>query len=191
VATRRELGLTEPAVSIFAGTYPEETSDHAMYDLSVASRKETKVSIFTPGGDIRTGRAWSYGCLTAFLLFIVLPLALWAFGVFSSGVRGAANVVKQNNDANNRIQAQATFNKLWGDIQADQIDIDGSAATVKAAGGASADPYDQSVLTAEEQTCTSAAETYNADADNTTMKDWRPAGDPASVDPTEECEPQP
>lgn len=32
------------------------------------------MSVFTPDGDLRPARAWAYGCLTALLLFIVLPL---------------------------------------------------------------------------------------------------------------------
>lgn len=144
------------------------------------------MSIFNADGDVRPGRAWAYGCLIALLLFVVLPIGLWTFGVFSSGVRGAGDVIKQNNDANNRIQAQATFNRLWGDIQSYHDNIQAAAQALKAS---PTDGYQQSVLTAEEQTCRSAVQNYNADAQNTTMRDWRPAEDPAQIDSTEECEP--
>lgn len=146
------------------------------------------MTIFTPDGDVRPGRAWAYGCLAALLLFVVLPVSLWAFGVFSSGVRGAGDVIKQNNDANNRIQAQATFNKLWGDIQSYHDNITASVAALKANPG---DPYQRSVLTAQQQICRSAVQEYNADTLNTTMRDWRPAQDPAQVDSNQECETTP
>lgn len=143
------------------------------------------MSIFTPDGNLRPGRAWSYGCLTALSLFVILPISLWAFGVFSSGIRGQGDVIKQNNSADNRIQAQSAFNKLWGDIQSYRDNIQAAATALKAN---PADAYQQSVLTAEQQICRSAVQEYDADTLNTTMRDWRPAQDPAQIDSTQECE---
>ncbi len=146
------------------------------------------MSIFDDQDHVRTGRVWVYGCLTAITLFVILPISLWAFGVFSSGVRGQGDVIKQNNSGDNRIQAQATFNKLWGDIQGYHDNIQAAAAALKATPG---DTYQQSVLGAEQQICRSAVQEYNADTVNTTMRDWRPSQDPASVDPNQECETTP
>jgi hypothetical protein len=146
------------------------------------------LSIFDEHDRIRAGRVWAYGCLTALVLFVILPISLWAFGVFSSGVRGQGDVIKQNNSGDNRIQAQSTFNKLWGDIQGYHDNIQAAAAAVKTN---PADDYQHSVLTAEQQTCRSAVQEYNADTLNTTMRDWRPAQDPAQIDPAQECETAP
>ena len=122
--------------------------------------------------------------------FAVIGIALWGFDVFTSGVRGHANVIKQNNDANNQIQAQDAFNKLWGEIQGYKADIKSDAAQVTedAVEGRDA-AYDKSVLAAVQSTCRDAVGRYNAYTTDTTMKEWRPAQDPDHIALTD-CEVQ-
>jgi len=126
--------------------------------------------------------------VTAVVFAIVIGSGLWAFGVFTSGTRGHGDVIKQNNSGSNQIAAQAEFNRLWGDIQADHDNIQAAAATLKAS---PSDAYQQSVLTAEQQTCRTAVQQYNADTADTTLKEWRPADDPAHIDSATECETAP
>lgn len=119
------------------------------------------------------------------ILALAAAAFFWWISVATSGIKGAGDVIKQNNDANNRIAAQSEFNKLWSDIQGYNANIAAAAAALATNPN---DTYQQSVLTAEQQICRSAVQQYNADTLNVTMKDWRPAEDPASIDPTAECE---
>jgi hypothetical protein len=98
------------------------------------------------------------------------------------GVRGVRlDVHRKNQDANNRISAQATFEKLAGDIQAYPVKIANAAADRVAHPD---DTYYATVLTGLESACADATATYNADAQMTTMRDWRPANLPESYDNT-------
>jgi cytoskeletal protein RodZ len=128
------------------------------------------------------------GAVVLVVIAFIIGALVWALGVFSSGTKGRGDVIKQNNSSTNQIQAQAEFNKLWGDIQSYHADITASAAALAKNPG---DAYQQSVLTAQQQICRSAVQEYNADTVNTTMREWRPAADPAAVDPTLECETTP
>lgn len=142
------------------------------------------MSIFDEHDRVRPGRlaAWVFGVATAIVL---IGVGAWVFRVVTAPAKGAGDVKIRNNSADNRIVAQAEFNKLWGDIQGYHDNIQASAAALKAN---PADAYQQSVLTAQQQICRKAVQQYNADTLNVTMKDWRPAADPASVDSTQECE---
>jgi len=137
------------------------------------------MSVFDDCGNVRTGRAWTYGLTAAFVLFIALPISLWAFGVFASGPKGAGDVHRKNNGADNRISAQATFEKLAADIQAYPVKI-ANAATDRTAHPD--DTYYATVLTGLQSACADAVATYNADAQMTTMHDWRPSELPESYD---------
>lgn len=119
------------------------------------------------------------------LFFLLLGALVWYWNVSTSGIKGKGDVKRQNNSASNQIAAQAAFNSLWGDIQGYRNDITASAALV------AQDPdnaFQQSVLTAQRQTCQSAVGKYNGYANDTTMREWRPSGDPASIDANTECE---
>jgi len=145
------------------------------------------MSIFDEYDKVRPGRlaAWVIGFIAAVVLIAV---GAWAFRVATAPAKGAGDVRIKNNDANNRIAAQAEFNKLWSDIQSYHSNIQSAAAVLKTN---PADAYQQSVLTSEQQICRTAVNQYNADTLNVTMKDWRPSEDPASVDSTQECETTP
>lgn len=146
--------------------------------MSVITRREAK--------DAAEGVSLGFiAVIVIGLLACVIGAIFWWLSVATSGVKGRGDVIKQNNDANNRIAAQAEFNRLWGDIQSYNANIAASAAALAKNPG---DDYQQSVLTAEQQICRSAVQQYNADILNVTMKDWRPAEDPASIDPITECE---
>jgi len=140
------------------------------------------VSVFTADGEIRPRRVWAYGCLTAFLLFAVLPLSLWAFGVFSSGIKGTGGVRQYRGSAANREHWSATFTGLYGQLQADQQNIQIAAAATKAPG---ADKQDAVNLEGVQQNCATDVGQWNSDLDNAlaVVPDSYPQQhlDPASV----------
>lgn len=139
------------------------------------------MSIYTPDGDVRTGRAWAYGLLAA-LLVIILPIGLWAFGVFSSGPRGAGGVIKDRNSSQNIEQWSSTFNGEYQQLAAYQSQIQTIQAGIKAGTGTSQDQIDLQGL---QLNCQSAAAKYNADTQNTLAV--IPAGLPASISLSTYC----
>jgi hypothetical protein len=117
------------------------------------------MSIYTTDGDVRPGRIWSYGCLTAFLLLVVLPLALWAFGVFSASTKGTGDVRRDRGGAANREQWSATFTGLYGQLQADQQNIKLAAA---AATGPASTKQDAVNLQGVQQNCDTDVGQWNS-----------------------------
>lgn len=140
------------------------------------------MSVFTADGEIRPRRVWAYGCLTAFLLFVVLPLSLWAFGVFGAGIKGTGDVRQDRGSAANREHWSATFTGLYGQLQADQQNIQIAAAATKAPG---ADKQDAVNLEGVQQNCATDVGQWNSDLDNAlaVVPDGYPQQhlDPASV----------
>lgn len=128
---------------------------------------------------------WSwFGWTVSIIIGAIIVLggigaAYWAFDTGTSGIRGKADVTRQNNDGTNQIAAQDAFNKLNGDIQTDLLNIKNDA---KAAVGG--DDFQKSVVQADLAQCAKDVHDYNADANDTTMKDWRPSNLPASFDDT-------
>lgn len=138
--------------------------------------------------EISPARLWGWIC-AAIGIVLVISVGIWWFNVHTSGIRGAAAVTVQNNAASNRTQAQDEFNQLWGDIKAYNGDISDAATQVAQDETTNADStFDRSVLAADEATCRKAVQKYNADTKDMTLKDWRPAEDPATIDPKAECE---
>lgn len=136
---------------------------------------------------VAAGASWRGGIwLILAVLFIgLIGCGIWAFHVVTSGVKGTGDVTRQNNDANNRIEAQATFQRLYGDIQGYPPKI------TRAKADAAANPTDaqsKQVLDGLQNLCTDAVNTYNADAGSTTMQQWRPADLPTQINEADYCE---
>lgn len=140
------------------------------------------MSVFDAAGDLRPRRAWAYGCLTALLLFVVLPLALWGFGVFSSGIHGTGDIRTERGSAANREHWSATFTGLYSQLQADQQNIQVAA---KAATATGADKQDAVNLEGVQQNCDTDVAQWDAYLDNAlaVVPDGYPQQhlDPASV----------
>lgn len=69
--------------------------------------------------------------ILVFLLFFgLIGIGLWAFGVFTSDVKGRGDAVKTKNSAVNRIAAQENFHNLYQDVVAADRRIDVIAATL-------------------------------------------------------------
>lgn len=139
------------------------------------------MTIFNPDGTVRPGRAWLYGLTASFLLFVVLPIGLWAFGVFASGPKGAGDIVKQRNSAANIAHWSATLNGLSQQIQADTASI---AVARSAAQAPDATKQDQVNLEGVIQNCLTDVAAYNGDVANVLAV--LPAGLPTSI-PNDTC----
>ena len=137
--------------------------------------------------DISSATVWKwFWIFVGFAVAVVV--ACWALGVFTSGVRGKAGVIEKNNDSNNQIEAQHTFNALWGDILSYKVKItDAEAILAKTPG----DSFETQVLTGLKSSCSDAVQQFNADANDTTMKEWRPSSLPKTINPNDYCEVKP
>lgn len=127
--------------------------------------------------DITPADLWKWFWWTVAAV-VLITAAIWAIDVGTSGIRGKGNVIKQNNDSNNQIAAQAEFNKLYGAIQADVRNIQSAAKQVAAN---PADQFELSALDGDQNLCRTDVTTYDGDTQDTTMKDWRPASLPANI----------
>lgn len=144
--------------------------------------------------------------VVAALFVIVLPVMLWAAGVFTSGIHGKGEAVKQKNDASNWTQAQAGFERDWSSIkkldrQTEQAkgDLDDfnkihpASATAQPVPG---DPIEEQRsqlfddYKGARQQCENAVADYNASARTYTLRDFRSDDLPQQIDdqdPATDC----
>lgn len=129
------------------------------------------------------GLSWR-GILVGFLLIVVCLAAnwfTWGVKVLTSPIRGAGDVVIANNDAGNRVAAQAQFERLYNGIIAADKNLDVLAATMKA------HPLDRIAQTTYDgavMACNTFVADYNAEARKTLSVDWRTWDLPAQIDET-------
>lgn len=121
-------------------------------------------------------------------LTIVAIAGLCAFGwwisVLVSGPKGAGDVTKDQNSAQNREYWSAKFNGDMQQLQADQANL----ATLKqTAAGPGATQQDAANYQGALLNCRTDAATYNTDANNVLAAQWIPAGLPTSVNATTYC----
>jgi hypothetical protein len=121
------------------------------------------------------------------LLIIALVIATgvgaWAFGVFTSDIKGKGDAIKQKNAANNRIFQQAQFR--------DQHEtITGYGTQIKIAKGAvasaspSTKPARETELLGLQQVCVDTVNDYNARAKQYLAQQFRDADLPERHDPS-------
>lgn len=134
--------------------------------------------------------AWRVALWTvAVILFVgLISIALWAFGVFSSDLKGQGDAIKKKNSATNRIAASERFEDRYQEIlQADRrIDVLADAAE--------RDPstVNQTNLTGQINYCLDVVGEYNADARKYTAEEFRAEDLPAQIDnldPATDCKP--
>lgn len=123
--------------------------------------------------EINVAKVWKWGVLGVLALAVVIAGTIWIVTV-TSGARGHAGVVRKNNSSDNQISAQFEFNRVYGDIQRDVTNI--RLAT---------DPENKAN---DQKVCAADVATYNADAQDTTLKEWRPSKLPESIDVNQECD---
>ncbi|MHB9857676.1 hypothetical protein [Streptomyces sp. YIM S03343] len=136
-------------------------------------------------GDATTGFSLSAIAITCTVLFICgLSALLWWLGVFTSGIKGAGDVHRDQNNAKNREHWSATFNSEFEQIQADQENV----ATLKrqaTAKGATA--QDQANHLGAQLNCRQDVAQYNADTSSTLGAPWVPANLPNRLNADDYC----
>lgn len=110
--------------------------------------------------------------------------AAWGISVLTAGPKGAGDVHRRNQDAGNRIYAQAHFQDLYGDIQSYGLQLKQAAADKAAHPG---DSYYATTYTGLFNTCVSAVNQYNADTGKALFTDWRSAGLPDHISAQDAC----
>lgn len=127
---------------------------------------------------------WAIGLV---LLIGAISIALWAFGVFTSDLKGRGDAVKIKNSAVNRIQQQEQFVQLNEDYQGTLAKIEISRQSLANAG---ATPEEKQIaqtnLDGVKQICVDTAQQYNAQSQKYTARDFKSAGLPARLD-AQEC----
>lgn len=123
--------------------------------------------------EIGIAKIWKWGVLGTLALAVLIAGSIWIATV-TSGARGHAGVVRKNNSSDNQISAQFEFNRVYGDIQRDVTNI--KLAT---------DPVSKAQ---DQKFCAADVATYNADAQDTTLKEWRPDKLPETIDVSQECD---
>lgn len=108
--------------------------------------------------------------------------AIFGLKVFTSPIKGAGDVVIANNDAKNRVQAQARFEALFNGIQAidKNLDVLHDAMVANPKDRIAAETYRGTVMS-----CNIAVGDYNAEARKTLSVDWRTWDLPAQIDPND------
>jgi hypothetical protein len=135
---------------------------------------------FIRGAGLSAG-AW----ITIAVLFCAaLSGILWGLGVFTSGVKGTGDVIKKNNDANNRVTSQAYFQALNGDIEAYGVQLVTAGEEMTAHPG---DQFYETNYTGLYNTCVSAVKEYNASSGKTLFKDWKAYDLPETISDVEAC----
>lgn len=129
------------------------------------------------------------GILTvvAVLVFGAIGVSLWAFGVFTSDVKGRGDAEVMKNDARNRIRAQEGFEKLHQDILAADRNLNVTAESLKL------EPTNvrwKTELSGQKQYCIGLVGQYNAKARSFTQEQFRDAELPREItesDPLTDC----
>lgn len=120
----------------------------------------------------------------------LLAGGIWAIRVATSGPRGAGDVVRKTNDANNRIFAQQHFQDLYNQLLAYDQQLDQAAADKKQYPDDRTYAVNYSGLVKQ---CIDARNQYNADANKVTQAKWRDADLPYQIDatnPVSDCKEQ-
>lgn len=113
-----------------------------------------------------------------------IGLGVWAFTVWFSGTKGAGDLHKDQQSAQNREYWSAKFQDDMTTIQADQTNL----ATLRdAATSPGATQQDRTNYLGVQLNCRQDVAAYNADAGNVLATQRIPAGFPTSIDPTDYC----
>lgn len=121
--------------------------------------------------------------LILFLLVAVTSIGLWAFGVFTSDIKGKGDAIKQKNAANNRIFQQAQFRDQNETITGYGTQIKIAKAAVASA-SSSTKPARETELLGLQQVCVDTVNDYNARAKQYLAQQFRDADLPERHDPS-------
>ncbi|MFI1767474.1 hypothetical protein ACH41H_36245 [Streptomyces sp. NPDC020800] len=136
-------------------------------------------------GDAATGLG-AGTILVIVVVFVGLIVAslLWAFGVFTSGAKGAGDVRRDQNNAKNREHWSVTFNSEFQQLQADQEIVVTLKRQAEAAG---ATAQDRDNYLGAQNNCRQDVAQYNADASSALGSPWVPEELPTHVDSDTYC----
>lgn len=109
------------------------------------------------------------------VVVVAVPLGLWAGNVLWSGPAGTANVYKQNNDGNNRINAQNIWQTSYDDVNRSVINLKSIRVAYK-----TSDP--QGMIISAQSACSQDLTHYNGLHTQPLLKDWQPASLPVEFD---------
>lgn len=126
---------------------------------------------------------WALVAIGTVILVVVIGIGAWAFGVFTSDIKGAGGAIKQRNSTVNRVQKQEMFEQLAADYDGYLVKIKIAAFSVKSAPDATEKSIRQTNLDGVRQICVDAAQQFNAESQKYTSRVWRSSGLPASLDP--------
>jgi hypothetical protein len=128
------------------------------------------------------GEVW-FWILMVLLVSAVIGIGLWAFGVFTSDIKGAGGAIKQRNSTVNRIQKQEMFEQLAADYEGYIVKI----GQLKVVVATTSDKVDKGLRTTEllglQQICVDGAVQFNAESKKYTSRVWKSAGLPVVLDP--------
>jgi len=132
------------------------------------------------------GAFWRSGVGIVLIVAFVLALSggIWWLKVATSGVKGRGDVIRQNNDANNRIFSQQHFEDLYAAVVSEDQQLDIFAGKT--------DDYSTSTFAGIQAECIRDRAQYNADANKVLLKDWQTPDLPHQIDPTSpatDCKP--
>ncbi len=136
-------------------------------------------------GDTATGLSVGAVITTIVVLFVcALAALLWWLGVFTSGIKGAGDVTRDQNNAKNREHWSQTFHSEFQQIQADQGVI---AVLKRQADTTGATVQDRDNYTGAQNNCLQDVAQYNADATSVLGAPWIPAELPTRIDSDTYC----
>jgi type II secretory pathway pseudopilin PulG len=129
--------------------------------------------------DVAKGIGWGWLLLIVVIVIaIVTSAGIWFFGVATSNAKGAGDAQKINNSAENRIQKQEKFEKLYQAVK------DNKALVELKKKDLADDPTNltlKQTLAGVQSACVKSVGAYNAEVDKQTSKDWKSADLPDSL----------
>jgi len=126
------------------------------------------------------GEVWFWIAVVV-VLVAVLGIGGWAFGVFTSDIKGAGGAIKQRNSTVNRVQKQEQFEQLAADYDGYIIKIEGLVIAVSTTIDKTDKSLRQTELVGLRQICVDGAQAFNAESRKYTSRVWKSAGLPASL----------
>lgn len=135
--------------------------------------------------DAKTGLG-AAGLVTLAVIFVcVLGFGIWGASVLLSNVTGAGNAIKTKNSSVNRIGQQAYFEDLAANHPGYVAKIKVARQTLSSDGTAQQRQIDRTNLEGLQQQCIDNAQEFNAASRKYLARDWKSAGLPATLDPSE------
>jgi hypothetical protein len=115
------------------------------------------------------------------ILLAIIGGVFFTLNVLLAPAKGAGGVIIKNNSAENRIEKQEKFEKLYANVQTNK---DLVAQHTKLAAANPTDKTEQQTLAGVQSACSASVNTYNAEARKVTSMDWKAADLPDSLTTT-------